>query len=684
MNKNPSTFIETARSYSRPFSLMAGLEKKGKTKFKMTRDKAKETAVNRDIGTHHRLLMDFMNNVPDVIYFKDTKGRLILVNKAHAKGLGLKPEEVAGKTDFDIFPKKRAQRMAKDDEYVFKTGKPIIDKIERATRPDGLDNYVSTTKIPRYDNKGKLVGLIGITRDVTRRMHLERIREERVRMEKKLELLEEMNRIKSDFISAVSHELRTPLAIVKQLVMLIYEETAGPLTHKQKEILVKTRHNIDRLKNIIDQLLDISRIERKKLSLHYSLVNLNDLLKDSAEFFNEMAGEKNITLNYHLPKNEIIIFIDAERIIQIVTNLINNAIKFTEENGTIDVEVKVLETKVRIGVIDTGIGIAAEDLPKVFSKFVQVSKSESTEKKGVGLGLSIVKELVEKHGGEIWAESRLGVGSKFYFTLPRYYTANILAQEVKDKINRLLDEGLSVYLINLLIVNYDEFKKKIHVGPLKLFNDLKDIMNSVFQELFKREKGRQQISITDMHRGRYSIIFPKVTAQKVNAYCELLREKTKNYFTRNRIDNVFIAMGILSYPSRQETLREEKDLDNLIIKEIYIGSEIRRYKRINYKTTIAVSFPDGRKSAFQTVDISQGGICFTSDTSLATDTEVKIQVELLKKKASITAKARVAWIKKVERLPTDNTDKYKIGLEFTKMENKDKAVLSKELKLYYE
>ena len=112
------------------------------------------------------------------IYFKDKKCRFILVNRAYANSAGLKPEEIIGKTDFDIFPSERANRMFKDDLYVLNTGRPIIDKIERATRPDGIDNYVSTTKIPVYDGKGRAIGLLGITRDITRRVQIENIRKE--------------------------------------------------------------------------------------------------------------------------------------------------------------------------------------------------------------------------------------------------------------------------------------------------------------------------------------------------------------------------------------------------------------------------------------------------------------------------------------------------------------------------
>lgn len=633
-----------------------------------------------------RLLSDFMDNVPDLIYFKDKTGKFVLVNRAFANALRLNPKQIVGKTDFELFSKERAEQMAGDDEYVLRTGELIIGKVERTVRSNGDDHYVSITKIPRHDDKGKIIGLIGMTRDITQRMRYEHQRAERWDKEKGLEMLEDLNRIRSEFVSAVSHELRTPLAVINQLLLLIYDETAGPVNDKQREILVKARHNIDRQKNIIDKMLDISRIEGKELALRYSLANINDLLKDSKDFFQELAGEKNIKLSYFLPNSDISIFIDAERIIQIITNLINNAIKFTEENGQIRVEVKVLEDRVRIGVIDTGIGIAKVDLPRVFDKFVQVSTSDAARKQGIGLGLTIVKELVEKHGGEIWIESKVGEGSKFYFTLPRFYTANILGKRMKDKINQLLKDHDSIYLINLLIVDWEVFKKRIDVDPGKLFKELKEIVGRAYEELFpsQKRKGKQKVIITDMLKGKYSLIFPQITDKKITAFCELLKEKIKDYFIKNEIENVFIALGILSYSAEHQTRRGRESVSNLKIKEIYIGAEMRRSRRINYKTKIEFIVSEMERQISETVDLSRHGVCFISSAPLETDAKIKVYIALLKKKKSIVANGRVAWLAKLNRKPGDISDKYQIGLQFVDISQEDNNILASELRLYYE
>lgn len=628
----------------------------------------------KDSLSKYQLLADLMDNIPDVIYFKDRKGRLLLVNKAHAKGLGLKPEQVVGKTDFDFFPKERAKMMAKDDQHVLRTGKPIIDKIERATRADGVDNYVTTTKIPRFDEKGRVVGLIGITRDITRRMQLERIKERNAALEKKLRALGEVNRLKSEFISIASHELRTPLSIVKEAVMLVFEELGGEINDKQKLLLGRAKNNIERLKKIIEDLLDTSRIESGRLQLHYSLVNLNELLADSAMFFKKLAREKDIRLEYYLPKQQIDIFVDAQRLSQIIENLISNAIKFTEEGGQVKVEVKILENKVRVGVLDTGVGIAREDLSRLFNKFVQVSKIPNMEKKGLGLGLSIVKELVERHGGEIWAESRLGVGSKFYFTLKRFYTLKVLNKHLRDRINSLLTEGKQMYLVNLLVVRYKEFKERIKLKPAELFADFRNIIETTLNEFFKTEKA--EMPFIDTRHGECSVILGGATEREAVDFCDLLKERINRYLVKNKIQEAFISLGIISYSAGTKMTVNKEIGVGLCIKEIYIGAEMRRFKRISYNMDIDILSGKGREYC-RTIDISKGGVCFTTKKPLKTDAAIALRLRIPGIERTLNLKGRVAWIKKIGEATDKNTAAYKVGLEFTSLKNKDRRFISK-------
>ncbi len=612
-----------------------------------------------------------MDYTPDVIYFKDKSGKLVLVNRAFAKGLNCRPEDVVGKTDYDIFPRQRAQRMAKDDALVLKAGKTIIDKVERATRPDGVDNYVSTTKIPRYDSKGRIIGLMGITRDITRRIRLERLVDEKGGIEKKARDWEELYKAKSQFVSAVSHEMRTPLAIIKESMSLISEGIFGVLNERQNSLVKKASVNAQRLNNIVNDLLDISRIERGTFRLHFSLVSLDDLIDDSASHFRNLARQKDIALDYDLPDQEINLFIDLARINQVLTNLINNAVKFTEPGGKIKVEVKILESKIRVAVIDTGIGIIAENLPKVFDRFVQVSGSESHNKAGLGLGLSIAKELIERHGGEIWAESRPGVGSKFYFTLPRFYTTDVLPEEVRYRINTLIEKGVKVHLINLAIFNYNDYRAKIKNELKKLFKSLKKIIDQSLENKFK--EGQFKIILIDEKTGNYDIIISGIEEEKADKFCDELRARIKKFFTAQKIEEVFIKLGVLYYPKKIELRLMHEASANINIKRILIGSELRRHRRVEWRANIGVSFGQHQPLFLPAIDISQGGVCFISDRKLKTDSQIDLRLEL-SKGSVLNLKARVAWL---AGLKASEAGKYKIGAEFSGLKIKEKKLISK-------
>jgi PAS domain S-box-containing protein len=634
----------------------------------------------KELKDKYQLLRDLMDFIPDVIYFKDKKGRFVMVNQAHAKGLGVKPEALVGKTDFDLFPKQRAKKMTQDDARVMNTGKPIIDKVERATRPDGVDNYVSTTKIPRYDAKNRVVGLIGITRDITRRMQFERLRKDKLSIEKKLESLEELSAMKSEFISTVSHELRTPLAVIKQLVTIAFNEVVGQINYKQKEVLKKALDNVERLKTIIDDLLDVSRIERNALKLHYSLVDLVDLIKDSASFFTELAAEKNISLKYSYPGEPVNIFIDVDRIRQVIYNLISNAIKFTMDGGKIKVEIKLLEAKVRIGVMDTGIGISKSDLPLVFNKFSQVSKIRGVENKGVGLGLAISKKLVERHKGDIWVESKVGVGSKFYITLLRFYTLDMLDKSIRSKVSDLIKRGVSVHFVSLLILNFNEFKRRLKIGAETLFKDLHAILNLTLKETESENIDKQTMVAINPKLGKFSIILPGATDRQVVKISGLLKRKIKEYFINNKIDDVFITIGSLSYSQKIFSHDDELSPSRFSIKEIYIGSEMRRFKRVSFKTKIKLYLPGEKVGLSESIDVSIGGICLVVKHLLKTDSQLKVSFVFPENKEFIIlAKVRVAWVRKMEPLFGKVADKYKVGLEFINLENKYKKFIARKL-----
>lgn len=234
--------------------------------------------------------------------------------------------------------------------------------------------------------------------------------------------LEEALRIKSDFTSMVSHELRTPLTAIKESITLVLDGTAGTASSRQKELLDIAKRNVDRLARLINNVLDFQKLESGIFEFNIQENDINEVIRDVSETMDPLTKENGIDFSIKLGEGLPKIKFDKDKIIQVTTNLVNNAIKFTQAGGKVVVSTK----RERIGnaesalisIHDTGPGIKKEEMPKLFQKF-SVLGSENTRKTGgTGLGLAISKEIVEKHGGKIWVESELGKGSIFHFTLP--------------------------------------------------------------------------------------------------------------------------------------------------------------------------------------------------------------------------------------------------------------------------
>ena len=248
-----------------------------------------------------------------------------------------------------------------------------------------------------------------------RTIALERLNEE---LEIVNERLRELDQLKSTFVSIVSHELRTPMTSIKGYVENMLHGLTGRLTEKQFSYLSRVKYNVERVTRMINDLLDISRIEAGRVELALRPVSLLELVTEVFESLQTLAGEKSVTLEACHADLLPIIRGDRDKLHQILTNLIQNAIKFTPTGGAIQVESLVQDDEfVQVSVADTGCGIQPEELAKVFEKFYR-GESAPTDARGAGLGLAIVKSLVELHGGHIWVESAPGAGSRFSFTLP--------------------------------------------------------------------------------------------------------------------------------------------------------------------------------------------------------------------------------------------------------------------------
>jgi len=245
-----------------------------------------------------------------------------------------------------------------------------------------------------------------------------RIQDRTSTLQATVEQLQEFDRLKSAFVGIVSHELRTPLTSIKSLTENLLMEVTGPLNEKQKHYASRIEFNADRLTRMLNELLNLSKIESGKMELRQTVLSLPDLLADLEEAFQPPAQRKSIQMHVGSMESMPKICADRDKLYEVLANLLENAIKFTPPGGRIHIAAQVFDDRhIKMSISDTGCGISEEHLPKIFDKFYRV-QAGSGPVAGSGLGLAIAKGLVELHGGIMTVESAVGKGTQFYFTLP--------------------------------------------------------------------------------------------------------------------------------------------------------------------------------------------------------------------------------------------------------------------------
>jgi len=484
--------------------------------------------VQEEIKRQSALITSLLDSIPDLVFFKDLNGVYMGCNPSFAAFIGRPKQEIIGKTDYDFFSKDVAEEFKKYDQIMLETGE-LRHNEEWITYPDGRKALLDTLKSPYWGPDGKVFGILGISRDITRRKKAE---DELAESEKKFKTMFESSKdaimiltpegkyldansaskelfeckdvsqvlsmdvsgfspemqsdgkkssekaskmiseamekgsnffewvhkrltgteffstvlltrmelrgqvvlqatvrditelkkvesLKNEFIGTVSHELRTPLTALKESIGIVLDGSAGEVNEEQKDFLDTAKRNVDRLSRLINDVLDLQKLESGKMSFDMQENDMNFLIEDVKNTMEPVCTRKGLTLSVKREEKLPAVVFDRDRMIQVLTNLVNNAIKFTERGGiTIGVDYKDGENTYRVFVEDTGSGIKQDDIPRLFQRFEQLKTSGSRKTGGTGLGLAISKQIVEAHGGKIWAESEIGKGSRFIFLLP--------------------------------------------------------------------------------------------------------------------------------------------------------------------------------------------------------------------------------------------------------------------------
>lgn len=338
----------------------------------------------------------------DGLIVVDAQGKIVMMNPAAEKLYGVKLKEKVGQDIREVLGEEQMVTLSKD------LADPTTGQATPGVDVKGVGETEKTLRASAalvQNQEGKVVGMVSTLSNATKAKELESM--------------------KRDFVANVSHELRTPLASVKQAITLVLDKAAGEVTAEQEKMLSLAQRNVERLTRLINDILDLSKIEAGKMVLNRAPQDFGEIVEEVGQTMSLFAQSRGVQLTFQAHKGLPKIDVDRDRVIQVLTNLVGNAVKFTPKEGKVTLNMAdirqgaALLSHLKVAVSDTGRGIAPEDLGKIFEKFVQVG-GKSTDIRGTGLGLPITKALIEQHGGQLWVESDVGKGSKFTVSLPVY------------------------------------------------------------------------------------------------------------------------------------------------------------------------------------------------------------------------------------------------------------------------
>ncbi len=386
--------------------LFSGFARQNQQKYKRLGEKLTSTLERREkqLVTTEDRYKNLFDRANDLIFILDKKSCFSEMNGKFEEIFGYRRDQWIGRSFYDLVPGNFRNEAIKYCWETLKGGAPRFELA--AVRNDGRVINLALANSPVRNEEGEITGIMGIARDISE--------------SKKLEELQ------NKFVAHVSHELRTPLTAMGEFISILADGIPGELNQAQKDYCKRIGFNIDRLTRIIENLLLISRVDEGKLALEKELVDLGGLVSQVKDNLAPTAARKQISLETDIEDMIPKIYADPNRISQVITNLVANALKFTPNNGQVTIAVRDRESSVELQVRDTGIGISSQDRERIFDRFQQIRRRSEFGRGGTGLGLAISREIVFLHRGSIRVESEVGKGSVFYVTLPKAPAPRVL------------------------------------------------------------------------------------------------------------------------------------------------------------------------------------------------------------------------------------------------------------------
>jgi two-component sensor histidine kinase len=351
-----------------------------------------------------------------------------------------------------------------------------------------------------------------------------------------------------DSISMVSHELRTPLTAIQASIKLIAAGILGKTTPDQQEALSLAIKNLDRMGRLINDLLDITKIESGHMELHRQRVDFNGLIRDLARTFEPLARERGLNIRTEVPPMRVDLLVDRDKMVQVFSNLIHNALKFTAQGG-ITVTLRTAGDYIECQVSDTGAGIAPKDIPFVFSKFMQFSQRAPAAERGTGLGLTLTKHLVELHGGKITLESQLGEGTTFTLVLPKIAPESWFKEEALKLFTEAQASERSCSFIHVHITSWESVLKRIgDESALTFLNHLETLI---------RASLRNEQDVIIQMRGALWLALPQVDRAKATAIAQRIEEGLKeDPLWRQMPLSLNLELQVINYPDDIHVVEE--------------------------------------------------------------------------------------------------------------------------------
>ncbi|HAL55906.1 MAG TPA: hypothetical protein DCP63_05385 [Bacteroidetes bacterium] len=337
-----------------------------------------------------------VSSIPDPVLVTDEENHLVLINQAAKQTLNIFEDNWQGRLLETVIKNERWLPLLSGDGTESAEGKRSDSLLAVEQADQNLYFRPRQTRI--IDEHGNVHGVVTLLQDVTR--------------------FKNLDRMKSEFMATVSHEFRTPLTSINMSIDILSQKVLGPVNERQRDLLSTAKDDCERLTKLVKELLDLSRLESGRFEPKREAVSLRALIDEAVRPLRLQFREKAIQLEIDVSEEGGEVPGDQQQLTWVITNLVSNAIRFSQERGTVSISSKPTGTSIRVCVADSGRGIPAEAVEAIFDKFVQVKEATDSTPGSVGLGLAIAKEVVEAHGGKIWVESELGKGSKFFFTLP--------------------------------------------------------------------------------------------------------------------------------------------------------------------------------------------------------------------------------------------------------------------------